>query len=234
MGPHVASEHGPVNAVQAAEVRRREIVLLLILASVQFTSIVDFMVVMPLGPQLMDKLAINPAQFSWIVASYTVAAGLAGLLGSAIMDRFGRKSAYLTLYAGFLVGTLCCGLSSSTSRSSCAANYRRFRRHSLGVVAGDHRRRVSRRAARACHRHLDVGVCGGVGGRRACRHSAGQPVWLAGPVPNPGGAGFAGLFHQPARPSLRCANTSGRPTMFLPWPSSSTRSVNRTICAHSR
>jgi MFS transporter, DHA1 family, inner membrane transport protein len=95
----------------AAEVRGGEMVLLLILASVQFTSIVDFMVVMPLGPQLQRKLDIDNAQFSWIVASYTVAAGLAGLLGSSIMDRFGRKSAFLTLYTGFLLGTLVCGLS---------------------------------------------------------------------------------------------------------------------------
>ena len=94
-----------------AELRRREAVLLLILASVQFTSIVDFMVVMPLGPQLMRKLQINAAQFGWIVASYTVAAGVAGLLASSIMDRFGRKSAFLTLYTGFLLGTLFCGLS---------------------------------------------------------------------------------------------------------------------------
>jgi MFS transporter, DHA1 family, inner membrane transport protein len=98
-----------------AETRRRELILLLILASVQFTSIVDFMVVMPLGPQLMAKLGINPTQFSRIVASYTIAAGLAGLLVSSIMDRFGRKSAYLTLYAGFLLGTLLCGLSRSYS-----------------------------------------------------------------------------------------------------------------------
>jgi predicted MFS family arabinose efflux permease len=95
----------------SAEVRRREAVLLLILASVQFTSIVDFMVVMPLGPQLMRKLAINAAQFGWIVASYTIAAGVAGLLASSIMDRFGRKSAFLFLYTGFLIGTLFCGLS---------------------------------------------------------------------------------------------------------------------------
>ncbi|MFI5456137.1 MAG: MFS transporter [Isosphaerales bacterium] len=107
-----AASGGQVEAIAtAAEVRRREIVLLSILASVQFTSIVDFMVVMPLGPQLMRKFAIDPAQFGWIVASYTIAAGLAGLLGSSIMDRFGRKDAFLTLYAGFLLGTLFCGLS---------------------------------------------------------------------------------------------------------------------------
>jgi MFS transporter, DHA1 family, inner membrane transport protein len=101
----------PGSAPLAAKVRRQEMILLLILASVQFTSIVDFMVVMPLGPQLMRKLEIDAGQFGMIVASYTVAAGVAGLLGSSIMDRFGRKSAFLTLYAGFLVGTLFCGLS---------------------------------------------------------------------------------------------------------------------------
>jgi MFS transporter, DHA1 family, inner membrane transport protein len=104
-------EGQPGSAPLAAEVRRRELVLLLILASVQFTSIVDFMVVMPLGPQLQRKLDIDNVQFGRIVASYTIAAGLAGLLASSIMDRFGRKSAFLTLYTGFLLGTLICGLS---------------------------------------------------------------------------------------------------------------------------
>ena len=75
-----------------ATARRREAMLLLILASVQFTSIVDFMVVMPLGPQLMRTLGITPAQFGLIVSSYTISAGLAGLLASSFMDRFGRKA----------------------------------------------------------------------------------------------------------------------------------------------
>jgi DHA1 family inner membrane transport protein len=107
------ADDAAIFAKAKAETRRRERILLLILASVQFTSIVDFMVVMPLGPQLREKLHISYDQFSWIVASYTMAAGLAGLLGSSIMDRFGRKSAYLTLYVGFLAGTLFCGLSGS-------------------------------------------------------------------------------------------------------------------------
>ena len=63
------------------------------------------------GPAIDAGAWIDPAQFGWIVSSYTIAAGLAGLLASSIMDRFGRKAAFLTLYAGFLVGTLFCGLS---------------------------------------------------------------------------------------------------------------------------
>jgi len=108
-----ASRNGEAgsNLTVPAEQRRRELILLLILASVQFFSIVDFMVVMPLGPQLRRTLGIDTFQFGLIVASYTVSAGVAGLLGSSVLDRFGRKRAFLTLFVGFLVGTMLCGLS---------------------------------------------------------------------------------------------------------------------------
>lgn len=90
--------------------RRRERLILFILSAVQFTTIVDFMIVMPLGPQLMDSLKISPAQFSLIVSSYTFAAGIAGLVASMIVDRFARRSTFMILYAGFLIGTLLCAL----------------------------------------------------------------------------------------------------------------------------
>ncbi len=90
--------------------RRSERLLLLILASVQFTSIVDFMVVMPLGPQLRRTMDLSASQFGWIVSSYTVSAGIAGLVASTFLDRFGRKRAFLTLFVGFLAGTFLCGL----------------------------------------------------------------------------------------------------------------------------
>jgi predicted MFS family arabinose efflux permease len=93
--------------------RRRERLVIFILAAVQFTTIVDFMIVMPLGPQLMRTLRINPAQFGLIVSSYTFAAGAAGLIASAIVDRFARRTAFMTLYAGFLLGTLFCALAPS-------------------------------------------------------------------------------------------------------------------------
>src|SRR5947207_2720994 len=68
------------------------------------------MIVMPLGPQLMRTLAIGTTRFGLIVSSYTFAAGAAGLVASSIVDRFSRRGAFLTLYSGFLVGTLLCGL----------------------------------------------------------------------------------------------------------------------------
>lgn len=89
---------------------RRERVILFVLASVQFTSIVDFMLIMPLGPQLTRRLELNATQFGLIVASYTFSAGVGGLFAAAFIERFGRKAAFLTVFFGFLWGTLCCGL----------------------------------------------------------------------------------------------------------------------------
>jgi MFS transporter, DHA1 family, inner membrane transport protein len=68
------------------------------------------MIVMPLGPQLMRTLHIGPAKFAMIVSSYTFAAGVAGLVASSIVDRYARRSSFLLVYAGFLLGTLLCAL----------------------------------------------------------------------------------------------------------------------------
>ncbi len=73
---------GSSAADEADRTRRRERLILLVLAAVQFTSIVDFMVVMPLGPQLMRALHIDPARFGLIVSSYTFSACIGGLLAS--------------------------------------------------------------------------------------------------------------------------------------------------------
>src|SRR5688572_16566054 len=84
--------------------------LLLLLAAVQFTHILDFMVMMPLGQQLMRDLTIGPAQFSHLVAAYTISAGIVGFVTAPFMDRHDRKKILLIVYAGFMFGTLACGL----------------------------------------------------------------------------------------------------------------------------
>src|SRR4051794_3260415 len=88
----------------------REWLLLLVLAAVQFTHIVDFIIIMPLGPAYMREMSLSPVQFGLVVAAYTVAAGIAGLIAARYLDRFDRKRALLTLYAGFTVGTVLCAL----------------------------------------------------------------------------------------------------------------------------
>lgn len=80
------------------------------LAAIQFTHILDFMIVMPLGPRFMEIFAITPGQFGFMVSIYTWSAGLCGLAAAGFIDRFDRKKALLCLYAGFALGTLACAL----------------------------------------------------------------------------------------------------------------------------
>ncbi|MFO1447518.1 MAG: MFS transporter [Opitutaceae bacterium] len=92
-----------------------ERMLLAMLAAVQFTHIMDFMIMMPLGSQLMRVFAISPAQFSRLVASYGIAAAVTGLLGGFFLDRFDRRPALLFLYTGFGISTLACALAPTYS-----------------------------------------------------------------------------------------------------------------------
>jgi len=90
--------------------RPSERVILLVLAGIQFTHIMDFMVMMPLAPQLMRELGINARQFSDLVAAYSIAAGIVGFLSAPFIDRFDRRTLVLCAYTGFAVATLLCGL----------------------------------------------------------------------------------------------------------------------------
>lgn len=92
---------------------RQEKILLAILASIQFSSIVDFMIMMPLGPQLMRMFHISPHQFGLLVSSYTFFAGLSGFAASFFIDKFDRKKSLLFFFVGFGIGTVACGLSPS-------------------------------------------------------------------------------------------------------------------------
>ncbi len=87
-----------------------ERLVLLALAAIQFTHIMDFMVMMPLAPQLMRQLDLGAGEFSALVAAYSVAAGVVGLLSAPFVDRFDRRTLLLVVYAGFTIATLLCGL----------------------------------------------------------------------------------------------------------------------------
>jgi predicted MFS family arabinose efflux permease len=84
--------------------------MLLVLAAVQFTHSMDFMVMMPLGPQCREELNISPLLFSILVGAYGFSAAIGGLLAAWFIDRFDRKTALLVLYAGFTTGTLLCAV----------------------------------------------------------------------------------------------------------------------------
>ncbi|HVK60051.1 MAG TPA: MFS transporter [Bdellovibrionales bacterium] len=83
--------------------------LLAALAAIQFVHVLDFIILMPLGPQLMRELSIGPRSFGLIVSSYNLAAALAGLAGAILLDRFDRKSAMLFAFFGLTLATLVCG-----------------------------------------------------------------------------------------------------------------------------
>ena len=84
-----------------------------ILAFLNFTVILDFMILSPLGAQLMPALHISPVQFGLLVSTYAFSAGLSGILAAGFADRFDRKKLLLIFYVGFLAGTLLCGFASS-------------------------------------------------------------------------------------------------------------------------
>ncbi len=92
---------------------KKENILLYLLASVNFTNIMDVMIVMPLGNQLMETFKINPQQFSLIISSYSFSAFFAGLVAAVFIDHFDRKKAILFIYAGFFLGTMACALAPS-------------------------------------------------------------------------------------------------------------------------
>ena len=89
---------------------RYQVFLIVVLAFMQFTVILDFMVMAPLGAILMPALSITPQQFSHVVMAYAIAAGISGLLAAGFADRYDRKKLLLFFYVGFIAGTLFCGL----------------------------------------------------------------------------------------------------------------------------
>jgi predicted MFS family arabinose efflux permease len=88
----------------------RERILLVTLAGIQFAHILDFMIMMPLGPILMRELGVGTHEFGLLVSSYTFSAAFTGLLAAMFVDRFERKRLLLTMFALFAVATLACGL----------------------------------------------------------------------------------------------------------------------------
>ena len=90
-----------------------ERLLVVILAGVQFTHILDFMVLMPLGPQLIRVMHIDARQFGLLVAAYVFVGALASFLAALHLDRFDRKQALTFVFCGFLTSTLLCGFADS-------------------------------------------------------------------------------------------------------------------------
>jgi predicted MFS family arabinose efflux permease len=84
-----------------------------LLALLQFTIVLDFMILSPLGDILMKTLEISPSQFGIVVSCYAFSAGISGILAAGFADKYDRKKLLLFFYTGFIVGTFACALTSS-------------------------------------------------------------------------------------------------------------------------
>src|SRR5579863_9449945 len=92
---------------------RYQKVVIGILGFLQFTVILDFMIISPLGAIVMPTLHISPRQFGLAVSSYAFSAGVSGFLAAGFADRFDRKRLLLFFYFGFMLGTLLCALATT-------------------------------------------------------------------------------------------------------------------------
>jgi predicted MFS family arabinose efflux permease len=89
-----------------------EVLIITIITLTQFTVVLDFMVLSPLGALLMPRLSISPQQFAAVVSGYAFSAGLSGFLAAAFADKFDRKKILIFFYTGFIIGTFACGIAS--------------------------------------------------------------------------------------------------------------------------
>lgn len=99
--------------IQAPKFTGYQKLVITLLALTQFTVVLDFMVMSPLGDILMKSMDMTTTQFGFAVLSYGLSAGISGLLTAGFADRFDRKKLLLFFYIGFIIGTLFCGLAST-------------------------------------------------------------------------------------------------------------------------
>lgn len=98
---------------QKAKFTANEWYVIFILAITQFTVIVDFMIMSPMGDMLMKSLSLTTNQFGYSVSAYALSAGLSGMLTAGFADKFDRKKLLQFFYIGFIIGTFLCGFATS-------------------------------------------------------------------------------------------------------------------------
>jgi len=87
-----------------------QVLVIILLALTQFTVVLDFMVMSPLGDMLIKSMSLSTSQFGFAVSGYAFSAGISGFLTAGFADKFDRKKLLLFFYVGFIAGTLFCGL----------------------------------------------------------------------------------------------------------------------------
>ncbi len=101
------------NEVHLKKFTPYQVLVIVMLGLTQFTVILDFMVMSPLGDMLMKSMSLKTSQFGFAVSGYAFSAGISGLLTAGFADRFDRKKLLLFFYIGFIVGTFFCSIANS-------------------------------------------------------------------------------------------------------------------------
>lgn len=99
--------------IELKETLKKERLYVIILAAIQIAHILDFVMIMPLGPRFMRVFHIGPTEFSSLVSAYTFSAGIVGFFGALYADHFDRKKFLIFNFVGFIVGTFMCAVSTN-------------------------------------------------------------------------------------------------------------------------
>jgi len=91
--------------------QRKDLIVLITLAFVQFSNILDGMIMMPLAPTIKEVFHIDTRHFGWLVSSFGIAAGCSAFFSTFWADKFDRKKILVILYIGFIIGTFFCAIS---------------------------------------------------------------------------------------------------------------------------
>lgn len=92
---------------------RYQVFIIAVLAFIQFTVILDFIIIAPLGALLISGLNISPGEFGAIVSAYAFSAGISGFVAAGYADKYDRKYFLLFFYSGFIIGTFLCGIATN-------------------------------------------------------------------------------------------------------------------------
>ena len=87
--------------------------LLLSLAGIQFSHILDVMIIMPLAPMLMRTFHFTTVQFGLLISAYTFMAAISSILAAMVIDRFDRRRVMLVFFAAFIIATAMCAAATS-------------------------------------------------------------------------------------------------------------------------
>ncbi len=102
-----------MKSIDSVKLTSYQILVIVLLSLTQFTVVLDFMVMSPLGDKLMKAMQLSTQQFGVAVFSYAFSAGISGFLTAGFADSFDRKKLLLFFYIGFIIGTVFCGLANT-------------------------------------------------------------------------------------------------------------------------